>query len=123
MRKMAISSVPMMFQMNDDRRSVDDQRAELSQLVAVMSLGMCAAIGAGGVSLEEAERRLFNPQVLMRLAGLGVSEDLMEIVHLGTELEDVQSVIPDRLAESLAEIQTKALAFLHQETARSGLAA
>lgn len=65
-----------------------DDPAEVSQMVVVMSLGMCTAIVAGSLSIEDAERRLFNPQVLARL----------------TELEDVQSLVPDRLGESLAQI-------------------
>lgn len=84
-----------------------------------MSLGLCAAIEGGSVSIEEAERRLFNPQMLSRLGMLGVSEALIEIVHLGTELEDILSLVPDRLGESLAEIRSKALMFLNQEAGRS----
>ncbi len=108
-----------------------DDRAEVSQMVAVMSLGMCTAIlhgrgsanVAGSLSIEDAERRLFNPQVLARLTELELPEALIEIVHLGTELEDVQSLIPDRLGESLAQMQAKALEFLNQDIGRSSIAA
>jgi Protein of unknown function (DUF3969) len=103
---MSLTSMPLMFRMDD--------RSDVSQLVAVMSLGLCAAISGGSVSIEEAERRLFNPRVVEQLRGLGVSEVLIEIVHLGTELEDVQSLIPERLGESLAEMQVKTLDFLTQ---------
>jgi hypothetical protein len=72
---------------------------------------------------EEAERRLFNPKVLAQLTGLGLSESLLEIVHLGTELEDVQRLVPERLSESLAQMQTKSLAFLNQTMDRSNIAA
>ncbi len=100
-----------------------DDRADVTQLVAVMSLGLCTAIAASSLSIDEAERRLFNPQVLTRLAGLEVPAELLEIVHLGTELEDIQSLMPERLAASLAEMQAKALAFLHQQAEKSHLAA
>jgi Protein of unknown function (DUF3969) len=103
---MTITSGPLMFNLDD--------RADVTQLVAVMSLGLCTAIGAGSVSIETAEQRLFNPQVLTQLAGLELPEELLEIVHLGTELEDIQSLMPERLADSLGEMQAKALAFLHQ---------
>jgi hypothetical protein len=112
---MSMTSFSMLLEMDD--------RTELSQIVAVMSLGLCAAIEGGSVSIEEAERRLFNPQMLSRLGTLGVSEALIEIVHLGTELEDIWSLIPDRLGESLAEMRSKALTFLNQEAERSTLAA
>jgi hypothetical protein len=112
---MTMTSIPIIFKMDD--------RTEVSQMVAVMSLGMCTAIVAGSLSIEDAERRLFNPQVLARLTELELPEALIEIVHLGTELEDVQSLIPDRLGESLAQMQAKALAFLNQDVGPSPIAA
>jgi Protein of unknown function (DUF3969) len=112
---MTTTAMPLMFQLDD--------RSDVSQLVAVMSLGLCAAIAGGSVSIAEAERRLFNPKVLAQLTGLGVAESLLEIVHLGTELEDVQSLVPDKLAESLAQMQSKSLKFLNQAMGRSDSAA
>ncbi len=77
-----------------------------------MSLGICAAIVGESLSIAEAES-LFNPHTLEQLETLGLASDLIEIVHLGTELEDVQSLIPERLSESLTEIEAKALTFLN----------
>lgn len=107
--------MPLLFQMDD--------RAEVSQLVAVLSLGLCTAIAAGSVSIAEAERQLFNPKVVAQLQRLDVPAALIEIVHLGTELEDVQSLLPDRLGESLAEMQAKTLAFLTQTVRPADVAA
>jgi Protein of unknown function (DUF3969) len=123
--------MPLMFQLDDRWSSTDRRSSDVSQLVAVMSLGLCAAmvydrpevIAGGSVTIEEAERRLFNPKVLAQLTGLGVAESLLEIVHLGTELEDVQSLVPDKLAESLAQMQAKSLTFLNQAMDRSDSAA
>jgi Protein of unknown function (DUF3969) len=112
---MTTTAMPLMFQLDD--------RSDVSQLVAVMSLGLCAAIAGGSVTIEEAERRLFNPKVLAQLTGLGVAESLLEIVHLGTELEDVQSLVPDKLAESLAQMQSKSLKFLNHAMGQSDSAA
>ena len=80
---MSLTFVPEIFEMTD--------RAEVEQSVAVMSLELCTAIVGSSVSLTEAENRLFNPKVLSRLEILGLPESLIEIVHLGIELEDVQS--------------------------------
>lgn len=78
--------------------------------VAVITLGLCAAIVGGSISLNEAEVSLFSPKILIRLEALGLPESLIEIVHLGTELADVEQLIPDRFGDSIAEIQSKALA-------------
>ena len=87
-------------------------RAEVEPWVAVMSLGLCAAIAADSLSIAESEVALFNPGVLAQLEALGVGQELRDIVHLGTELEDVVSLAPERLGESVAEIQALALEFL-----------
>lgn len=89
-----------------------DDRAELERSVAVITLGLCAAIVGGSISLNEAEASLFNPKILIRLEALGLPESLIEMVHLGTELADVERLIPDRFGDSIAEIQSKALVFL-----------
>ena len=101
---MSLTFVPEIFEMTDC--------SEVERSVSVMSLGLCAAIVGGSVSLTEAENRLFNSKVLSRLETLGLPESLIEIVHLGTELEDIQRLVPDRFGESIAQIQSKALAFL-----------
>ncbi len=102
---MTTSSMPIVLRLED--------KTEIEQWVATMSLGICAAIVGGSLSIAEAETRLFNPHTLEQLETLGLALDLIEIVHLGTELEDVQSLIPERLSESLTEIEAKALAFLN----------
>jgi hypothetical protein len=85
-----------------------EEQSEIERWVAVMSLGICAAIAGESMSIEAAESRLFNPRTLVQLEKLGMNQELLDIVHLGTELEDVQSLAPGRLQESLEEIQSKA---------------
>ena len=109
---MTATSIPISLKLVD--------RAEVEPWVAVMSLGLCAAIAlratksfaADGLSIAEAEIALFNPGVLAQLEALGVGQELQDMVHLGTELEDVVSLAPERLGESVAEIQALALEFL-----------
>jgi len=91
-----------------------EEQSEIERWVAVMSLGICAAIAGDSMSIEAAESHLFNPRILGQLEKLGMPQTLLDIVHLGTELEDVQSLAPERLPESLDEIQAKALELLSQ---------
>lgn len=103
---MTTTSMPIVLRLED--------KTEVEQWVAMMSLGICAAIAGGSLSIVEAEARLFNLHTLTQLESLEVASELVEVVHLGTELEDVQSLIPERLSESLSEIEQKALAFLNR---------
>ena len=57
------------------------------------------------MSIEAAEQYLYSPYTLEKLQQLGVSPELLQVVHLGTELEDVESLLPEKLDESLAEMK------------------
>ena len=73
---MTTPSIPISLKLVD--------RAEVEPWVAVMSLGLCAAIAADSLSIGEAEVALFNPGVLAQLEALGVGQKLQDM-HLGTE--------------------------------------
>jgi Protein of unknown function (DUF3969) len=60
----------------------------------VVSLGLCTALETGSVSLAEAEAQLLNPRVLAKLQALALPQMLIDLVHLGTELDDVQRWVP-----------------------------
>jgi Protein of unknown function (DUF3969) len=87
-------------------------RWNASQLVAVMSLGLCVAIKDGTVSIKNAEQHLFNPWMLSQLTSLGTADAVLEVIHLGTELSDVEMLIPHALTESLEEMKAMLASFL-----------
>ncbi|NJP10928.1 MAG: hypothetical protein HC866_16820 [Leptolyngbyaceae cyanobacterium RU_5_1] len=59
------------------------ERTEIERWVAVMSLGICAAIADGSMSIETAESRLFNPRTLVPH---GINQPTVETLHV-TSLE------------------------------------
>ena len=89
-----------------------EDKTEIERLLAFLNIGLCVAIGQGALSIEAAEDYLYSPYTLEKLQELGVSLQAMRMVHLGTELEDIASLLPAQLDESLAEIQGAALAIL-----------
>ncbi|MEZ4865815.1 MAG: DUF3969 family protein [Caldilineaceae bacterium] len=89
-----------------------DNNTEIERLLAILNIGLCVALEQGALSIEAAERYLYTPYTLGKLEQLGISSQLLHIVHLGTELEDVESLLPEKLAESLAEIKQASLDIL-----------
>ncbi len=89
-----------------------EDKTEIERLLALLHIGLCVAIGQGIVSVAAAEDYLYSPYTLEKLAELGVSPQLRRLVQLGAELEDVASLLPEKLDESLAEMQQAALEIL-----------
>jgi hypothetical protein len=90
--------------------SADAQEAE--QLVAVLCIGVCIALKSGTMSINEAENCLFSPYTISVLEQSGLSECAIELIHMGTELEDVESLAPDKLSDAIDELKNKAIGLL-----------
>ena len=82
-----------------------EDKTEIERLLSILSLGLCSALEQGALSIEAAERYLYSPYTLELLQKLNISPEVLQVVHLGTELEDVESLLPEKLDESLAEMK------------------
>ncbi|MGE8412158.1 MAG: DUF3969 family protein [Pseudomonas sp.] len=72
-------------------------RDEATRLICTLAIGSLCALRAGAIALEEAERMVFTPGTASILRAKGLPDELSELVLQGCELEDVQSLIPERL--------------------------
>ncbi|AZV78804.1 DUF3969 family protein [Parasedimentitalea marina] len=84
----------------------------VEKTVATTILGMVEALRVGAIGIRDAEKVFFSPAVMHSLRTLKVSDDLIEVVHLGTELEDVIECESRAFEECLNEISIGAIAFL-----------
>ncbi|WP_245814278.1 DUF3969 family protein [Cystobacter ferrugineus] len=73
------------------------------------ALGMCRALVTSALSPDYACHRLFGPALLARLDQLDAHPALRHAIQLATELEDVADIIPDKLAKSIAEVESELL--------------
>ncbi len=89
-----------------------EDKTEIERLLALLHIGLCVAIGQGILSIEAAEDYLYSPYTVEKLEELGVSPQLRRLVQFGCELEDVASILPKKLDESLAEMKQAALEIL-----------
>jgi hypothetical protein len=85
---------------------------EAEQLIAVLCIGICVALKSGTMSINEVENCLFSPYTISVLEQTGLSERAVELIHMGTELEDVESLAPDKLPGAIDELKDKAIALL-----------
>lgn len=89
-----------------------DGQPETECLVAILSLGLCTALESKSMTIPEAESYLFSPYTMSLLRRAKASPDLVKLVHLGTELEDFESILPARLPDRLNTIKALALSIL-----------
>lgn len=85
---------------------------ELEKLLLINIIGLIEGLKKDLLTIEESEKVLFNPYTMDLLQSKGISKEILEIIHLGTELEDIESLIPEKLFESLIDIEHKSIAQL-----------
>jgi len=54
--------------------------------------------------IEEAEGYIFSPYSVEMLNELGLDSNVIRITKLGTELEDIQSLIPHKLKSNIHDL-------------------
>lgn len=87
-------------------------KVEIERLIAILNLGVCSALDNNVLSIEEAAAYLYSPYTMEQMKKLGLAQELIDTIHLGTELEDVESLLPDKLKDSIEEIEAETLKFM-----------
>jgi len=89
-----------------------ESKKEVEHFTSIFALGLISALEHKIIELEYAEQYLFNPYNLNKLHEAEVDDLLIEIVHLGTELEDIRSLLPDKLNEEILDLKSRVIKFL-----------
>ncbi|MBN6888494.1 uncharacterized protein DUF3969 [Cytobacillus horneckiae] len=89
-------------------------KEELEKILLLNVVGLIEGINENSITIEEAEKVLFSPYIMKLVDSMGISKEVLEVIHLGTELEDVESLIPEKLPESLIEIKEKSINLLEK---------
>ena len=84
---------------------------QASKFIAFYGAGLLTALRDGYVPLNEVER-FFLPRMVNSLEGLGVDSEVVDLVRMGCELEDIESLAPDRLEFNIAKLLEGFLMYL-----------
>ncbi len=82
---------------------------EAERLLAVICAGLCVALEAGAISINEAENYLFSPATIYYLGQVGLRERAIGLVRTGTELEDFESLLLHKLNGAIDELKARAI--------------
>ncbi|QOS80851.1 DUF3969 family protein [Paenibacillus sp. JNUCC31] len=89
-------------------------KVQIERIVSILELGMLTALEEGVVNLEEIEGYLFNPFTADILEGMTLSNEVIEIIKSGCELEDVESLMPQKLQSTISELKEETINTLRQ---------
>lgn len=93
----------------DSETTLESERVILSLII-----GICLALKEEIILIETAEQMLFKPFYIKKFREKMVSNNIIELIELGCELDDVKTLIPEKLIESINEILDKAKKILKQ---------
>lgn len=82
-------------------------KSEIERFILLMNIGFMVALKEGIVTIQEIENYIYNPYSMEKLRSNGIGEDVVRLVSLGCELEDVLSLIPDKLTSSINDIENQ----------------
>ena len=86
--------------------------AQLERVVLLLTIGLAVAIQRRKVSTEVANQVLFSPLTMSLLRAAGVRAPVVHLVHVGTEIEDIESIFPHKLDSALHTLIEDAIACL-----------
>lgn len=83
--------------------------AQLERVIVLLTIGLAVALERRKVTTAVANQILFSPRTMSLLGAANVRASVVDLVHAGTELEDIESLIPDEFDSELRSMIDDAL--------------
>lgn len=79
-----------------------------SRILLSLIIGVSRALLQQSISLNEAEQIIFSPAIVELSKRNSIDKRIVDLLHRGTELEDIESLRPGNYLESIKEIEKDA---------------
>ncbi|MDF9825366.1 putative histidine transporter YuiF (NhaC family) [Breznakia sp. PF5-3] len=87
---------------------------DVQQFLLINIIGLMESLSHECITITDAEVALFTPYSISILKKLDIDRDIIELISMGLELEDYESLIPHKLNEIIDEIKELAIKKLKQ---------
>ena len=89
----------------------DENKKDINISICLLMLGTIDAIKSGSLSIMESERYIFSIFFMNKkiVRHLKLDKKVVELIHLSTEIEDVESLIPEKLDYCLEDLRQEIL--------------
>lgn len=85
---------------------------EINRAALIIIVGLMESLLNKSITIEDAEGALFTPYSYGVFNDLKVNPELLELILDGTELEDIESLVPEELDNEIKKMKDKAVALL-----------
>ncbi|MBQ2802856.1 MAG: DUF3969 family protein [Lachnospiraceae bacterium] len=73
--------------------------------------GTLEALKKGAITIDESEKFLFSPHMIKILKEKKCDEKIVGIIEKGCELEDISSLLPEKLEEVIEELKQETIMY------------
>jgi hypothetical protein len=67
-----------------------EEKEEIELFISLLCLGITNALEKKYINIELAEKIIFAPYVMKQLKSISLSNDLIDVIHQGTEIGDIE---------------------------------
>ena len=78
------------------------EESHIKSYISVLAIGILECIEKGVISYDDVAQILFSPYAMQTLEKC---PDISKLIHMGTELEDISSIVPESLEKSIIEMK------------------
>ncbi len=82
------------------------------KILLIAIIGSLEAVRKDAITLDEAEKFLFSPHMIKKLKSLKFSNEIMDLIMQGCELEDIVMLIPEKFLDIIEEMKQESLNLL-----------
>ena len=87
---------------------------DAGRFIGFLSLGVLYCLNNKMISIDEAEGFVFKPYVPRLLSEINASQELIDIIALGCELEDIESLAPEKLPANIDRLFEDLILFIKE---------
>ncbi|MBR4248061.1 MAG: DUF3969 family protein [Treponema sp.] len=87
-------------------------KERIEKLFLINILGTLEALKNKKITIDESEKIIFTPYTFFTLEEKGVNKKIIDLLQECCELEDVESLCPDKLDKVIEELKQRTLALL-----------
>ena len=84
------------------------------KLILINMLGVLEALKNKKITIDESEKIIFTPYTFITLKKKGVNKKIIDIIQEGCELEDVESLCPDKLDNVIENLKQRTLMLIDE---------
>lgn len=113
MLKLSLVGVIKEIEMQNKYTSVPLRKVD-EKMLLLSIIGVLEALKSDNLQIEEAEKFLFSPNMINRLKLQKCNNSIINLIERGCELEDIASLIPEKLEKNYNELMASAKVILNE---------